>query len=153
MRLRVIFIGHEEKEFLAEQKKYRESIVSSGIRIEVTSIKEGPETIEQNLDELLAGRAAFVLATTLGDRFSIISPLRSLIPVYRRRLQEYGLAAHLCSIRSIDFDILDLLSCEARDAFIRAGNLAVEEDGADTIVLGCTGMSPIRIPSHIMLDR
>ena len=53
MRIRVIFIGHENSTFIAEQKKYRESLVSAGTRIEITSIKEGPETVEQNLDEVL----------------------------------------------------------------------------------------------------
>lgn len=42
MRIRVIFIGHESREFIAEQKKYREQLVSTGTRIDITSIKEGP---------------------------------------------------------------------------------------------------------------
>ncbi len=186
VKIRIIFIGHKEKEFLAEQKKYRESIAFPGTNIEIASIKEGPETIEQNLDELLAGpailqevkraekedahavivdcaldpvlsalreavnipvigagQAAYALAITLGDRFSILAPLKSLIPCYRRRIQEYGLLTHLASIRSIDFGILDLLSHEAVRAFIHEGKLAIEKDGADTLVLGCTGMSPV----------
>lgn len=184
-RIRVIFIGHEEKEFLAQQKTFRENIVSPSTIIEITSIKEGPETIEQNLDELLAGQAilkevkqaeeeganavivdcaldpalsalreavcipvigagqaAYSLAITLGDRFTIIAPLKSLIPCYRRRIQEYGLLQYLASIRSINIEILDLLGHEAREAFINEGKLAVEKDGADILVLGCTGMSP-----------
>ena len=133
-RLRVIFIGHEQKDFLAEQKKYRQAVVDSNTTVEVVSIKSGPETIEQPLDELLAGSAildeviqaerdrcdavivdcaldpalpalreavgipvvgagqsAFALAITLGDRFSILSPLKSLVPAYHRRIREYGL--------------------------------------------------------------
>lgn len=184
-RLRVIFIGHEQKDFLIEQKKYRETIVGADTAIEVVSIKHGPETIEQPLDELLAGQAvleevvlseqegadavivdcaldpglpalreavripvvgagqsAFTLAITLGDRFSILSPLRSLVPAYNRRIREYGLNFALSSVRSIDFGILDLLSPDAAEAFIREGKAAVEEDGAEVLVLGCTGMSP-----------
>lgn len=186
MRIRVIFIGHENSAFIAEQKKYRESLVSAGTRIEITSIKEGPETVEQNLDEVLAspailnevreaekegvnavivdcaldpvlaalresvripvvgaGQAAFVLAITLGERFSILAPLNSLIPAYRRRIREYGLEQHLASIRSISIEILDLLCQEAQEAFVREGKLAIEKDEADVLVLGCTGMSPI----------
>lgn len=184
-RLRVIFIGHEQKDFLAEQKKYRQAIVGSDTAIEVVSIKSGPETIEQPLDELLAGAAileeviraeregcdavivdcaldpalpalreavgipvvgagqsAFALAITLGDRFSILSPLKSLVPAYQRRIREYGLNFALASVRCLDFGILDLLSPAAADAFVREGKAAIKEDGAEVIVLGCTGMSP-----------
>ncbi len=185
-RLRVIFIGHERKSFLDEQKKYRESLVGPDTVIEVVSIRHGPETIEQPLDELLAGPAileevkraeqekvdavivdcaldpalaalreavrvpvigaglsAFTLAITLGDTFSIISPLKSLLPAYKRRVREYGLNFALSSIRCLDFEILDLLSPEAANAFIQEGKAAVEKDGAEVLVLGCTGMSPV----------
>ena len=184
-RIRVIFIGHEEKDFLSEQKGYREAIAGPDTSIEVVSIKQGPETIEQPLDELLAGPAileevvrseqegadavvvdcaldpalaalreavripvvgagqsAFALAITLGDRFSILSPLRSLVPAYNRRIREYGLNFALSSIRCLEFGILDLLSEAASRAFVREGKAAVEEDGAEVLVLGCTGMSP-----------
>ncbi len=186
MRIKVIFISHENEDFIEEQKRYRESLVSSGTAVEITSIKEGPETIEQNLDEILAapgilhevklaekegadavvvdcaldpvlsalrecvripvigaGQAAFSLAITLGERFAIIAPLRCLLPAYRRRVSEYGLLQHLASIRSIDIGIFDLLCRESLEAFIKEGALAVEKDGADVIVLGCTGMSPV----------
>ncbi len=186
MRLRIIFIGHQSRDFLREQRKYRESLVSAGTTVEIESIREGPETIEQDLDELLAGpaileevrraerdganavvvdcaldpglsglreavaipvigagQAAFALAISLGDSFSIISPLGSLAPAYRRRIREYGLAPYLASIRVIDFPILDLLNPEAGDAFVAAGAAAIEQDGADVLILGCTGMSPV----------
>ena len=185
MRIRVIFIGHEAKEFLAEQKKYRETIVGADTRVEVVSITRGPETIEQPLDELLAGpaileqvaaaeqdgadavvvdcaldpslaalreavdipvvgagQAAFALAITLGDSFSVLSPLKSLVPAYHRRIREYGLNFALASVRCLDFGIMDLLSERASEAFVREGRAAIREDGAEVIVLGCTGMSP-----------
>ncbi len=184
-RIRIVFIGHEQKEFLEEQRKFRESLVSREFAVEIVSIRHGPETIEQSLDEVLAGRAilaevrraerersdavivdcaldpllaacrqavripvigagqaAYALAVTLGERFSILAPLAGLIPEYRRRVQEYGLSGRLASIRSIDIQILDLLSDSAVEAFIREGRAAVERDQADVLVLGCTGMSP-----------
>jgi allantoin racemase len=186
MRLRVVFIGHQNRDFLDEQAKYRRLLVSPGTTLEIQSIREGPETIEQDLDDLAAGpailqevrraesegadavvvdcaldpalsglreavtipvigagQAAFALALVLGDSFSIISPLRSLAPAYRRRVREYGFDSRLVSIRTIDFPIMDLLSPEAAEAFVAAGRAAVAEDGADVLVLGCTGMSPV----------
>jgi allantoin racemase len=186
MRLRIVFIGHQNSEFLDEQRRYRETLVSPGTAVEIRSIAEGPETVEQDLDELLAGPAilqevrraesegasavvvdcaldpalsalreavtipvigagqsAFALALLLGDSFSIVSPLRSLAPAYRRRAREYGFDSHLASIRTIDFPIMDLLRAEAGEAFVAAGTSAIEEDGAEVLVLGCTGMSPL----------
>jgi allantoin racemase len=184
--IRVVFIGHEEKEFLEEQKRYREDIVSKDFSVQITSIKQGPETIERSLDEVLAsqaildevtraekegasavivdcaldpilsasrqavripvigaGQAAYALALTLGERFSIVGPLKCLVPEYRRRIQEYGLSGRLASIRSIEVEILDLLSEGAAQAFVREGRLAIDADQADVLVLGCTGMSPV----------
>ena len=184
-RIRVVFIGHQQKQFLEEQRKFRERLVSRDFTIEITSIKKGPETIEQALDEVLAGeailsevlraeaegadavivdcaldpilsasrqavhipvigagQAAYCLALALGDRFSIVGPLKCLVPEYRRRIHEYGLSDRLASIRSIDTPILDLLSDQAIQAFVREGRLAVEQDQAEVLVLGCTGMSP-----------
>ncbi len=184
--IRVVFIGHEEKEFIEEQKRYREQIASKDFAVEITSIKQGPETIEQSLDEVLAGQAildevtraekeganavivdcaldpilsasrqavripvigagqaAYSLALTLGDRFSILGPLKCLVPEYRRRVQEYGLSQRLASIRSIDVEIMDLLGDKAVEAFVREGRSAIDADQADVLVLGCTGMSPV----------
>ena len=89
-----------------------------------------------------AGQSAFALAITLGDRFSVLSPLKSLVPAYHRRIREYGLYFALASVRCLDFGILALLSPEAADAFVREGKAAIQQDGAEVIVLGCTGMSP-----------
>jgi allantoin racemase len=82
------------------------------------------------------------MAIMLGDSFSILSPLKSLVPAYHRRVREYGLNFALASVRSLDFEIMDLLSDQASEAFVREGRAAIREDGAEVIVLGCTGMSP-----------
>lgn len=89
-----------------------------------------------------AGLAAFSQALALGDRFSIIAPVRTLIPAYRRRINEYCLQERCASIRSISVPILELLSDQAVESFIRESKIAVQDDGADTIVIGCTGLSP-----------
>lgn len=185
-RILIIFIGHENTEFISQQRAYREAFSSNEIAIETTSIKEGPETIEQDIDEILAapgilkevenaerdgvdavivdcaldpllsalreyvripvigaGHSAYLTAAVVGEKFSIISPLTSLIPAYERRIRQYGLISKLCSIRCINTPIEDLLHEDAVTAFIDAGKRAVDLDGADVLVLGCTGMSPV----------
>ena len=64
------------------------------------------------------------------------------MPAYRRMAREYGVAEKLCSTRCINVPIEDLLGEEAIEAFIETGRKAIELDGAEALVLGCTGMSP-----------
>lgn len=90
-----------------------------------------------------AGLAAFSQALALGDSFSIIAPVQTLIPAYRRRIREYCLQNRCVSIRSISVPILELLSDQAVESFVRESTIAVQEDGADVIVIGCTGLSPV----------
>lgn len=186
IRIRVIFIGHHMKNFIVDQRKYREVFSSAETKIETVSAKGGPETIEQDYDEIHscpyildevnqaeqdgadavvidcaldpclsglreavripvigAGHASFLMAAALGDRWSVLSPLPQLIPGLRRRIDEYGFAEKVTSFRSLETGILDLLSEEARQSFKRQGVEAVDKDGAEVLILGCTGMSPV----------
>lgn len=186
MRLSIIFIGHDSRAFLDEQRSCREAFAGPGVDIDVRSIKGGPETLERELDEVQAGPwiieeavaaekegadavmvdcamdpclqalrqalsvpvigagiAAFSQAIAIADRFSIIAPVESLVPAYRRKINEYCLSPRLASIRSISVPILNLLSETAVHGFIRVGLQAVEKDGADALVIGCTGLSPV----------
>jgi allantoin racemase len=84
-----------------------------------------------------------LVASTLGMRFSILAVLRNEIPVFWRRLREYGVSDRLASIKSIDIPVLDLDSKrdEVIESLVAKAKEAVERDGADTIILGCTGMT------------
>ncbi|MCY1455141.1 Hydantoin racemase [compost metagenome] len=66
-------------------------------------------------------------------------------PLYRKTIQEYGLESRLASVRSIDVrpDTAALLQGREEVVFeklLEAGRRAIEEDGADVIVLGSTTM-------------
>lgn len=84
-----------------------------------------------------------LVASTLGRKFSILAVLRSEIPVFWRRLREYGAIDRLASIKSIDIPVLELHS--KREEVVRLlttkAKEAIEQDAADTIILGCTGMT------------
>jgi allantoin racemase len=67
------------------------------------------------------------------------------LPLYRKGLKEYGLESRLASIRSIEVrpDTEALLAGKEDVVFAKleaAARLAIEEDGADVIVLGSTTM-------------
>ena len=87
-------------------------------------------------------QAALAIASTLGERCSILTILREAVPVFWRLARRYGFEGHLASVRSIEIPVLKLW--DDREAVFRAlareGKAAVEEDGADVLVLGCTGM-------------
>lgn len=94
---------------------------------------------------LAPGLAAFHTACMLGQRFSVLTMWSRWYPLYRKTLKEYGLEARLASIRSIDVrpDTEALLQGKEEVVFgklLAAARLAIEQDGADVIVLGSTTM-------------
>ena len=80
------------------------------------------------------------LAATLGHRFSIIVGRRKWIPQMHDNVRRYGLESRLASFRTIDLGVPQYHEDEAETArrFYEAGRRAVEEDGAEVVVLGCT---------------
>jgi allantoin racemase len=84
--------------------------------------------------------ASIHLAATLGHRFSIIVGRRKWVPQMHDNVLRYGLESRLASFRTIDLWVPQYHEDEAETArrFHEAGRRAVEEDGAEVIVLGCT---------------
>jgi allantoin racemase len=76
-------------------------------------------------------------AATLGHRFSIIVGRRKWIPKMHDNVVQYGLGAKLASFRSVDMGVEELAARPEEFAarVIEAGVQAVEEDGAEVIVL------------------
>lgn len=85
--------------------------------------------------------ASFLLAASLGHRFSVVTVLKSVIPMIDHLVQAAGVHSRLASIRTIDIPVLGLSDIEAMKAGLYREMLAaIEEDGAHVLVLGCTGM-------------
>jgi len=92
-----------------------------------------------------AGESAIRLALTVGQRFSIIDvgPVKYASRSPPRQVRSMGLSARFASIRGIDIPVLRL---NARPdltirKIVREAKLAAVEDGADVIILGCTGLA------------
>lgn len=83
------------------------------------------------------------LAATLGHTFSIIVGRRKWIPQMHDTVIRYGLGSRLASFRTIDLGVPEYHQDEEETAkrFYEAGRRAIEEDGAEVIVLGCTASS------------
>jgi len=80
------------------------------------------------------------IAATLGDKFSVIVGRRKWIPEMRENLVKYGMKERLASFKSVDLGVLDFHQDEAETGrrFRKAAREAVEDDGAEVIILGCT---------------
>lgn len=90
-----------------------------------------------------AGAAALSLAIQLAPRFTVISMQKNSLPHGLRRLAGQGLSGRLASFYAVTEGLEGLASSE-RGAFgqlLAFGRRAAGEDGADALVLGCTGMA------------
>jgi allantoin racemase len=84
--------------------------------------------------------AALAVAPSLGNTFSVIVGRRKWIPRMKENALKYRPAAQLASFRSLDLGVLDFHADEdcTKQRMIEEGRKAIEEDGAEVIVLGCT---------------
>jgi allantoin racemase len=87
--------------------------------------------------------ATMHVAATLGHKFSIIVGRRKWIPRMESNVVMYGLERKLASFRVIDFTVPRMAEEpeKLKKAILAEAKKAIEEDGAEVIVLGCTGES------------
>jgi len=80
------------------------------------------------------------VAATLGHKFSIIVGRRKWIPKMESNVYQCGLEKKLASFRVIDFTVPRMIKEpeKLKKAIYNAARKAVDEDGAEVIVLGCT---------------
>lgn len=91
------------------------------------------------------GEAAFLTACMLGKTFSVLTMWPQWFPLYEKTLTEYALWERVASLRSIETrpDVTELLAGKEEVIFAKLldeAEEAIEEDGADVIVLGSTTM-------------
>jgi len=80
------------------------------------------------------------IAATLGDKFSIIVGRRKWIPQMMENVVRYGMKERLASFRSVDLGVLEFHQDEGETArrFREVAREAIERDGAEVLILGCT---------------
>ena len=90
------------------------------------------------------GQASMTVATSLGRYFSILNPSH-YSGFYMDQVKVYGFENHLASIRNFDVPVTELFSNieKYKDRILQEGKKAVEEDGADVLIMGCGFMSGI----------
>ncbi|MBB5753957.1 aspartate/glutamate racemase family protein [Prosthecomicrobium pneumaticum] len=85
---------------------------------------------------------AMHVAAMLGHRFSVVTVMRRLRAQFENEAAVYGLSGKMASVRHVDIPVLelekDLVVTQAR--LVEQAVLAVEVDGAEALIFGCTGL-------------
>lgn len=84
------------------------------------------------------GEASMKTATMLGHRFSVVSTTARSIPNKEALIERYGLRGALASVRAPEEEGL---GGDLEEKFFWTAKAAVDEDGAEVIVLGCAGLA------------
>jgi allantoin racemase len=123
----------------AEQLGYDAAVIGCFYDL---GLQEGREVAESMIVTAPC-EASCLLAASLGSTFSIIVGRRKWIPQMRNTVLTYGLQSRLASFRALDLGVLDYHTDEQETErrFIDAGQRAIQEDGAEVIILGCTASS------------
>lgn len=116
----------------------------------------GLDGLREISDMLVVGpaSASIALATTLGHRFSYVTVTASIVPALRRLAWEAGASDALASVRYIETSVMDVNKDHgaALGRMLEQGKLAVERDGADTLVLGCMSMGFLDVAEQMTAE-
>jgi allantoin racemase len=86
-------------------------------------------------------QSSCVIASTLGYRFGVITPLSKNIKMVEQRIWNLKLHPYLARVRAVDIPVLDLRKDLDKLIEVLTGMIRqmVEQDGADVIVTTCMG--------------
>lgn len=87
--------------------------------------------------------AAMLMACMLGNKFSILTVLKRIIPMMEEVVMKYGLKSRCASVRATDLSVLELEEDidKTKKILLEEGRKAINEDGAEVLLLGCAGMA------------
>lgn len=90
-----------------------------------------------------SGEAAMTLASVIGRKSGIVTILPNIVPLIRKQNMEYVNSGKLVSIRYANIPVVGINdgSEEIFKKLYQEAKVCIEKDGADTIVLGCTGFA------------
>jgi allantoin racemase len=83
------------------------------------------------------------IAAMLGHKFSITTAFRSRVPTRELHVRERGLESAYASTLVMNMSVLDMDANpeKAKARILELARTAVQEDGAEVIVLGCAGLA------------
>jgi len=89
--------------------------------------------------------SGLLAALTLGQRFGVIAVSTAMIPRHRRVIGAMGMSDRFAGVRALGMNRVELTD-ESRTLhrMIEVAKQLCDEDGADTLVMGCAGMAQYR---------
>lgn len=97
------------------------------------------------------GEASYLVAMGLCRKFTVVTVLKSTAEAIEENIHTYGFSERCVSVRYARIPVLELKDSEkAYCAILEEAKAAIEHDGAECIVLGCTGMSSL---TKRLMDR
>ena len=88
--------------------------------------------------------SAIMTALARGGQFGVIALSEAAIARHLRAIRALGVSDRLAGERPIAMSVADSGGDHAFDQLALAGVRLIEEDDADTVILGCAGMAPHR---------
>ncbi|MEM7128473.1 MAG: aspartate/glutamate racemase family protein [Chloroflexota bacterium] len=94
-----------------------------------------------------------LMAASLGHRFSVITITESVIAFTEQLIRKIGVGEKLASVRAVDIPVLQLHHDRERtiEAVVEEGRRAIQEDRADTLMLGCMSMGFLEVAEEVGL--
>lgn len=85
-------------------------------------------------------QSSLAIASHLGNSFSVLVGASKAIAKMSENIYTYGYGHRLRSMRPLNMNVLDFQAQAERamEAMLREGGRAVEDDGAEVIILGCS---------------
>ncbi|MDX1451602.1 MAG: aspartate/glutamate racemase family protein [Oleiphilaceae bacterium] len=84
---------------------------------------------------------AVLMASAIAQRFSIVTVLPAVCPMLEEQARALGITQNLASIRNVEMPVKDLKDKNKLIAhLLKESEIAIRQEGAQAIVLGCTGM-------------
>ncbi len=125
-------------ELLADEESYDAVIIACFGDVGLDAAREALDIPVLGICE-----AALHVVGMLAPRFSILTVISRVINLNRNLVYKYGFERRLASIRTTDLPVEEFARdrAAAKRALITAGRLALEEDRAEALLLGCAGMA------------
>jgi len=146
-------VAHAEPEILKIIRKRQGAVDAIMINCFADPALEAAREVSDKV-VLGAGETSMSVAIQLGPKFSVISVLRNTAAWVRMQAVKLGVEAKLASAIGVDIPVLELEKDPERtiDLIVRSAKEAIERDGAEVIVLGCTGMAPLAAAVRERID-
>lgn len=90
-----------------------------------------------------SGEAAMALASAVGRKIGIVTILPNIVPLIYKQCKDYITSGKLVAVRNANIPVVGIGdgSDEIFAKLYKESKACIEENGSDTIVLGCTGFA------------